>query len=199
MCVRGCTLRTNRRRRLIISCYPGLTAGVFISYQPPIFHNMADKQPIVIVDIPAKVLQQLADLVVQAEALVAPYLIPLTAEQRKKRLKMGDKSVAFVTKTFNFATDTPSYAPGFVDVPGLGTNLTTVAGLEPVALRFTNLGYGLESTNMVASGSARAAGLLIYDQVQRAADNNQPGAQPVYNELKVQFEHDKGAPLPPKP
>ena len=152
---------------------------------------MADKQPIVTVAIPAAVLKQLADLAAQAETLMAPYLIPLTAEQRKKRLKMGDKSVAFVTKTFHFATTTPAYAPGFVDVPGLGTNLETVAALEPVALRFTNLGYGLESTNMVASGSAHAAGLLIYDQVQLAANNNQPGAQPVYNELKVQFERAK--------
>ena len=74
---------------------------------------------------------------------------------------MGPKSVAFVTKTFNSATATPAYAPTFVDVPGLGTNLRTVAGLEPVATRFTNLGYYLESTNMVASGPAQSAGLLI--------------------------------------
>ena len=159
---------------------------------------MADKQPIVTVDIPAAVLQQLAELATQAEALAAPYLVPLTAEQRKKRLKMGDKSVAFVTKTFHFASATPAYAPAFVDVEGLGVNLATVAGLEPVAARFANLGYGLESTNMVASGSAQAAGLLIYNRVQEAADNNQPGAQPVYNELKTQFERAKAAPAPAK-
>ena len=143
-------------------------------------------------------LQQLAELVTQAEALAAPYLIPLTSEQRQKRLKMGPKSVDFVTKTFTFASVTPSFAPGFVDVPGLGTNLATVAGLEPVAMRFANLGYGLESTNMVASGSAQAAGLLIYNRVQDAADNNQPGAQPVYNELKTRFERAKQDPKPPK-
>ncbi|MGY3091221.1 hypothetical protein ACVWYF_004287 [Hymenobacter sp. UYAg731] len=159
---------------------------------------MADKQPIVIVDIPTKVLQQLADLAAQAEALAAPYLIPLTTEQRKKRLKMGPKSVDFVTKTFNFTTATPAFAPGFVDVPGLGTNLATVAGLDPVAARFANLGYSLESTNMVASGSAQSAGLLIYNRVQEAADNNQPGAQPVFNELKTQFERTKQEPKPAK-
>lgn len=160
---------------------------------------MADKQPIVTVAIPTAVLQQLADLATQAERLVAPYVIPLTAEQRKKRLKMGDKSVAFITKIFNYATATPAYAPGFVDVGGLGANLATVAGLEPVAARFSNLGYDLESTNMVASGSAQAAGLLIYDRVKEAADNNQPSAQPVYNDLKTQFERAKAAPPTPPP
>ncbi len=159
---------------------------------------MADKQPIVIVDIPAKVLQQLADLVAQAEALAAPYLIPLTAEQRQKRLKMGPKSAAFITKTFDYATATPAYAPDFVDVPGLGTNLHTTAGLEPVAARFANLGYGLESTNMVASGSAQSAGLLIYSRVQEAAENNRVGAQPIYNDLKTQFERSKHEEKPAK-
>lgn len=162
-----------------------------ILFFTPFFVIMADKQPIVIVKIPATVLTQLGELIGQAEELAAPYLIPLTSEQRKKRLKMGSKSVAFITKTFNYATAKPSYAPEFVDVSGLGTNLTTVAGLEPVAKRFANLGYSLESTNMVASGSAQSAGLLIYGRVQEAANNNQPGAQPVYNDLKVQFEHSK--------
>jgi hypothetical protein len=111
---------------------------------------------------------------------------------------MVPKSVDFIAKTFNFATATPAYAPGFVDVAGLGTNLRTVAGLELVASRFANLGYSLESTNMVASGSAQSAGLLIYNRVQEAADNNQPGAQPVYNELKTQFERSKQDPKPGK-
>ena len=159
---------------------------------------MANKQPIVKVEIPAKVLEQLAELATQAEVLAAPYLMPLTTEQRKKRIKMGPKSVAFITKTFNYATATPAYAPGFVDVPTLGINLLTVAGLEPVAARFSNLGYGLESTSMVAGGSAQSAGLLIYDRVQEAAENNQTGAQPVYNDLKTQFEYAKHDDTPPK-
>lgn len=159
---------------------------------------MADKQPIVTVAIPAAVLTQLAALAAQAEALAAPYLIPLTTEQRKSRLKMGPRTVSFTTKACDYAKATPAYAPAFVSVPGLSTNLATVAGLEPVATRFANLAYGLESTNMVASGSARAAGLLIYDRVKEAADNNQPNAQPAYNDLKTQFDYAKDDPKPDK-
>lgn len=148
---------------------------------------MADKQPIVTVTVPAKVLADLKQGIEKLQADAAPYIIPLTNKQRSKRLKMGAKSVAFVTKTFNYASATPNFAPFDIDVPGLGTNLATTAGLAPVIAALKQLAFDLEGTAIVSSGSAKAAGLAIYNQTHGLADRNVAGAQAAFNDMHLQF------------
>ena len=148
---------------------------------------MADKPPIVTVNVPAKVLDGLLAAAKAMQADAAPYIVPLTNEQRGNRLKMGAKSVAFVTKTFNYASATLSLAPFGIDVPGLGTNLTTTAGLAPVVAALKQLVFDLEGTGMVSSGSAKAAGLAIYNEAHTQANRNMPGAQAAFNDMHQQY------------
>lgn len=149
---------------------------------------MSDKQPIVVVGVPQAVIDQLNELVTQAETVAAPHIIALSNEQRRKRLKLGPRFVAFVQKCLGYGRAKADYVPSFVDLDGMATNLKTLAELGSVARRFTNLGFTLTGTNMVAGGSARRAGDLIYGRVQEAAENGQPGAQADFNDLKTQYD-----------
>src|SRR6516162_9936025 len=45
-----------------------------------------------------------------------PFLINLTDDERKSILKLGDKSIAFEEKCFNYMTAHPELVPGFIDM-----------------------------------------------------------------------------------
>lgn len=160
---------------------------------------MADKQPIVTVPFPAKVLEHLLAGIRQLQADAAPYLLVLTNEQRSTRLKMGAKSVMFVTKAFNYASATLTFAPFGIDVAGLGTNLGTTAGIAPVVAALKQLVFDLEGTGMVASGSAKAGGLAIYNETHAQANRNVPGAQAAFNDMHQQYVQIGTDSLPPVP
>lgn len=157
---------------------------------------MADKQPIVTVNAPAAMLAKLLEDTKKLQADAAPFLLTLTNEQRSKRLKMGPKSVAFVTKAFNYASATPTLAPFGIDVPGLGANLATTAALAPVIAALRALVFDLEGTSIVASGSAKAAGLAIYNETHAQANRNMAGAQAAFNDLHQQYVQIGSDPLP---
>ena len=69
--------------------------------------------------IPAAVLAVALKKIQDARADLAPYLHPLTIQQREEILKMGDKSLAFVTKMAEYAQSLPKLMPSYLDVPGL--------------------------------------------------------------------------------
>jgi len=64
--------------------------------------------------IPPAELAQALDLLKQARAILAPYLYALTPEERKSLVKMGNKSVGFMTKLLDYAANTPAFVTGFI-------------------------------------------------------------------------------------
>ena len=68
-------------------------------------------------DIPAKVLTDMQPHLDAIEVALAPYLLSLTPEERKTILCMADKTVTFVQKTTEYATNNPAFVPSFVDLP----------------------------------------------------------------------------------
>ena len=68
-------------------------------------------------DIPAKVLTDVQTHLDTIKVALAPYLLSLTPEERKTMLRMADKTVAFVQKTTEYATNNLAFVPLFVDLP----------------------------------------------------------------------------------
>lgn len=82
--------------------------------------------------IPAKTLADALQHLREARALLAPYLVALQPEERAALPKMGDKSVAFVTKAAEYAQSLPKLMPQYLDVDGLVTDAGVNADLLPV-------------------------------------------------------------------
>jgi hypothetical protein len=59
------------------------------------------------------VLRQLKDI----KALLAPHLQGLTAQERRELFKMGDKTVATVSKVKSYLETNPEFIPAYLDVP----------------------------------------------------------------------------------
>lgn len=144
---------------------------------PNVFHS----------DIPAAVLQDVQQHLDAIKTALAPYLVSLTPEERRTMLRMADKTVAFVQKTNDYATNNASFVLSFVDLAELKQD---VAGLTALALlhqQLEQLALDVDSTMMTAGSEAYANSLTIYNNIKFLAKNKQPGAQTAYDNLSARF------------
>ncbi|GAA3918371.1 hypothetical protein [Hymenobacter algoricola] len=150
--------------------------------------------------IPAPVLAQVQESLNAIKTALAPYLISLTPEERKTMLRMADKTVAFVQKTTEYATNTPTLVPPFVALSELKADVAGLTALMPLHQQLEQLSLDVESTTMVAGSEAYASSLTIYTNIKYLAHNKQPGAQAAFEDLRQRFAgqgREKKAPAKP--
>ncbi|RZK38313.1 MAG: hypothetical protein EOO61_08080 [Hymenobacter sp.] len=143
--------------------------------------------------IPAAVLADVQTHLDAIKAALAPYLISLTPEERKTIPRMADKTVAFVTKTADYAARTPAFVPTFVDLAELTQDVAGVNALTPLRQQFEQLALDTDSTVMQAGSEAYTNALTIYSNIKFLAKNKQPGAQAAYDDLSVRFPGSSNA------
>ena len=153
-------------------------------------------------DIPDKVIAEVQAHLDGIKAAMAPYLLFLTPEERKTMLRMADKTVAFVQKTTDYATNNPTFMPSFVNLTELKQDTAGMAALTPLRQQFQQLATDTDSTVMVAGGEAYASALTVYANIKFMAKNKQQGAQAAYDDLRARFPGNhtgtKKAPIAPK-
>ncbi|MBO2009733.1 hypothetical protein [Hymenobacter negativus] len=137
--------------------------------------------------IPAKVLADALKSIREARALVAPYLISLTPEERAALPKMGDKSLAFVSKAAEYAQSLPTLMPQYLDVASLAIDAGVNADLLPLYLELNGFTTDVDSTRMEAGSEGYTASLVAYSALKTAASLNQPGAQAAVTVLEPRF------------
>lgn len=121
-------------------------------------------------------------------ASLAPVLVMnLTSDERVNMLKMGDKTLAFVRRALNFATQNPSLVPSYLNLEEAWKDYKLTEAISNLLKEITTLRRGLEDTAMVAGSEAYDAALAFYASVRGANRSNIPGAQAVHDELKRQF------------
>ncbi|GAA3918708.1 hypothetical protein [Hymenobacter algoricola] len=150
-------------------------------------------------DIPAAVLTRVQKSLDDIKAELAPYLLSLTPEERKTMLRMGDKTVAFVTKTTEQATNNAAFVPDFVSLAELKQDAAGIAALTPLRQQFEQLALDTDSTVMVAGSEAYGAALTVYGNIKFLAKNKRPGAQAAYDELRTRFPGNTTAGRKPGP
>jgi hypothetical protein len=116
-----------------------------------------------------------------------PYLLELTISEKESLAKMGDKTVAFVTKATEHAEAQPKLVPAFIDIAELRKDLEAIEILRPLFNSLNQLSKGLDDTMTVAGSEAYSAALAFYQSVKVGAKLNVSGAQEIYNDLQVRF------------
>lgn len=143
--------------------------------------------------VPAAVLADALKKIKDARAALAPYLHPLTTQQRQDLPKMGDKTLGFVTKMAEYAQSLPTLMPSYLDVPGLVLDAATSTDLLPVYQELDGFTTDVDSTRMVAGSEGYTASLIGYGALQGAAKSNQPGAQAAVTVLEPRFARPTNA------
>jgi hypothetical protein len=152
---------------------------------------MEDKH---IIPIPAQVLAQAQSSINSAITLLAPYLLPLTPDERHDLPKMGDKTLSFVEKALDYAHQYPTLCPSYLKMTDFDVDMADATGLRKLHVTAKQLSDGIDDTVMVAGSEAYQAALVFYNAVKAAAAQDIPGAKEVYNDLKKRFPSIKRKP-----
>ena len=116
-----------------------------------------------------------------------PHLVSLTPDERMELPKMGDKTVSFVTKNFEYSGENPEMVPVYVDKAKLGTDVNGVIELRGYYLPLQQICDALSDSIMLAGSEAYVSALSIYNVVKDAAKRGVPGAQTIYEDLRSRF------------
>lgn len=138
-------------------------------------------------DIPGEVLDQVQQYLDAIKAVLQPYLVSLTPEERKTMLRMADKTVSFVQKATDYATNNPNFVPSFVSLAELKQDTAGLTALTPIRQQLEQLHTDVDSTVMRAGSGAYGVALTLYGNIQFLAKNKQPGAQTAYEDLRQRF------------
>ena len=148
--------------------------------------------------IPEAALTKALSYFQQGAAELRPYLQALTPEERTAMLKMGNKTVSFVQKAYEYARNNASFVPAFLDLDEFAADSAALNGLSPIHQLLEGLALDSGSTMMLAGSDAYAAALVLYNNIKFLAKNKQPGAQAAYEDLAQRFPGG-GSGRPPKP
>jgi hypothetical protein len=141
--------------------------------------------------IPQDVLTQAQTKINEVKTLLAPYIVALTPSERHELPKMGEKTISFVEKAFDFAQQNPNLLPPYLDMAAFGTDFEDAHGLWTLVNSIRQLEENASDTEMTAGSEAYQAALVFYKSVKMAAAQDVPGTKAVYEELRTRFPGGK--------
>jgi hypothetical protein len=147
---------------------------------------MSQKNEIAVV-IPQPELDKINELVAELKKAIAPYVHALTKDEIKGITKMGDKTVAFVSKIKDYTGTNPEYVPNFMSVPDFVVDVNAVNTLSPLAKTIKQINDDLADTIMLSGSEALVAALVYYGSVKYNASQGQASAKTIYEDLKKRF------------
>ena len=102
-----------------------------------------------------------------------PFLINLTPDERRKRFKMGDKSLAFVRNSVTATQNNPDIVPGKFDIAEFN--------------RDYQLTETVDDTLLAIGSESMASSLLVYDYA-KTTSRHSPGIKNVADQLGERFK-----------
>ena len=110
-----------------------------------------------------------------------------TPVERQTLPKMGEKTLAFVEKSHEFAKSNPVLVPNYLNMDEFAIDYTDASGLFAAVNKARQLLENLSDTQMCADSEAFQCSLMFYHSAKAGAENNIPGAKAVYEELRKRF------------
>jgi hypothetical protein len=141
--------------------------------------------------IPSTVLTQAQAKIDEVKTLLAPYLLALTPSERQSLPKMGEKTLSFVEKAYDFAQQNSGLVPPYLGMTAFGVDFQDAHGLWTLLSSIRQLEEGIDDTEMAAGSEAYQSALVFYKSVKMAADQDIAGAKAVYEELRTRFPGGK--------
>ncbi len=121
------------------------------------------------------------------QQILLPKLVKLNPEQRQEIAKMGDKTLAFVTKSYEYAKQNPALVPAYLDINEMKTDLDAVESLRQIFSPLQEIAQDLEDSMMVSGSEAYIASLSFYNAVKGASKSKIWASEQIYNDLSQRF------------
>ncbi|MEI6766919.1 MAG: hypothetical protein WCM76_14915 [Bacteroidota bacterium] len=116
-----------------------------------------------------------------------PFLISMTADERRACMKLGDKSVSFVDKVIGYSETNSNMVPAYLDVTRLKSDYQLSRVLTEALRLLHPLVQNIEDTATEAGVEALSGAMIFYNAVKAAAKTGVPGAKSIYEDLQKRF------------
>ena len=118
---------------------------------------------------------------------LVPLLKTLSLQDRKELPKLGDRTVEFVRKSYEYTGIHPDLVPAFVDREAFKVDLDALSALQSLERELAPVNAALEDSIVLAGSEAYQAALLFYGNVKTAKRLNIGASASVYDDLSVRF------------
>ena len=125
------------------------------------------------------------------DTILKPNLIALTPDERRKKAKMGDKTMPFVEKVTEYVISNPEFAPSFMDVETFLANFKNVSELTQIFRPMEQLVSMMNDTILNNGSESYVSSLQYYASTKEGNKGNAAGAKPIFEDLKKRFENSK--------
>ncbi len=116
-----------------------------------------------------------------------PSLVALTELERRQLLKMGDKSLAFVSKAHSYADLYKDQMPAFISFDDFNKDYELIQVISEYNKLLKAITTALDDTLMQAGSEAMESANLIYSAIKFAARNNVNGAREAYDDMRARY------------
>jgi hypothetical protein len=123
-----------------------------------------------------------------------PFLISLTDEERRGGMKLGDKTIGFLDKNYNYIQSNGSLAPSYLELSEYTKDYTVSKDLLEILQLLNPLIQNIEDTYTQVGIEALTSALVFYNAVKMAAKQGVPGAKAIYDDLQKRFPGGSGIP-----
>lgn len=143
------------------------------------------------IEIPEEEIKLLNEHFKAITLIFKKYTIALSPEERRKKAKMGDKTIGFVEKVMEYAVSNPEFIPSYMKVDELNIDFKAADVLTNMFRIISQLSNELNDTILLCGSEAYTAALMYYAAVRQASKDNATGAKTIYEDLKKRFEKIK--------
>ena len=138
-------------------------------------------------EVPEEVITEVKAKIAEIKASLKPYLIALSPQERKNLPKMGDGTEPFVSKSIEYSSSAPQFAPPFLNVDGFKIDMKVWEQLMSVYRPLAQLTQDLDDTVMEAGAESYTSALSYYNSVKFAARMSVPESKTIYEDLRARF------------
>jgi hypothetical protein len=145
------------------------------------------KKNILLTPLEEKTLEKITKSLEELQGDLSMHVKPLAPKDRRTLFKMGDKTLAFVKKCYEFSQKNPELCPKYFDTAGFGAGFKDANSLYTSVNMAAQLHRRLSDIQMCAGSDALQTALVFYNSVKMAVANDIDGAKVVYEELRKRF------------
>jgi hypothetical protein len=124
--------------------------------------------------IPQDVLTQAQTKINEVDAFLVPYVVALTPAERHELPKMGEKTINFVEKAYDFAQQNPNLVLPYLYIAAFGVDFGDAHGLWTLVNSIRQLEENAGDTEMTAGSEAYQATLVFYKSVKNGGSTGYP-------------------------
>ncbi len=122
------------------------------------------------------------------KAKLMPHLKTLDAKDRGSMLKLGNKSVAFVQKSFEYGQQYRNLVPAFLEMDAFSADIKATNTLQAMIRALEPILEALDDSLMLAGSEAYEGALMLYQNVKGATKAKDPNAKMIFDDLSDQFK-----------